>query len=54
MSRILSLYKEIRGRASGEIKIKKILRRPLFQETSSVSYNITKTNTDKNKGVNEL
>lgn len=35
-------------------KNKKILRRPRFRETSSVSYNITKTNTDKNKGVNEL
>ena len=52
MSRILSLYIEIRGMASG--KIKKNLRRPRFQETSSVSYNINKTNTDKNKGVNEL
>ena len=53
MSRILSLYIEIRGMASGKIK-KKNLRRPRFQETSSVSYNINKTNTDKNKGVNEL
>jgi hypothetical protein len=32
MGRILSLYKEIRGRASGKIKIKKICGDPVFRK----------------------